>query len=234
MHIELMQRRLAAPFRPSGVVGVRPGQTKSDLSEFSMMLVEETTVPAMALPIAQFKDHLRLGSGFADDDLQDGLLESHLRAAIAAIEARTGKILIARDFNWTLHAWRDAYRQPLPIAPVAAISGVTLIDRFGVETIAPTTGWKLEVDAHRPRLLGLNGPLLLIPQDGSVRIGMVAGFGSEWSDLPNDLAQAAFLLAAHFYEFRHATTGSVGNIPLGVAALIAPHRNVRLFTGGRS
>jgi uncharacterized phiE125 gp8 family phage protein len=61
---------------------------------------------------------------------------------------------------------------------------------------------------------------------------MLAGFGTEWSDLPNDLAQATFLLAAHFYEFRHASNG--GDIPFGVAALIAPHRNVRLFMGGRS
>jgi uncharacterized phiE125 gp8 family phage protein len=196
------------------------------------MLVEQTTVPAAALPVAQFKDHMRLGSGFADDDLQDGLLGVHLRAAIAAIEARTGKILISREFVWTVTAWRDAYRQPLPIAPVAAISQVTLIDRFGIETEAPALGWKLEADPHRPRLLGLGGTLAPIPQDGSVRIGMLAGFGSEWSDLPHDLAQATLLLAAHFYEFRHATGGN--DIPMGVSALIAPYRTVRLFMGGRS
>lgn len=198
------------------------------------MLVEKTTVPTAALPVAQFKDHMRLGSGFADDDLQDGLLESHLRAAIAAIEARTGKILIARDFTLTLSRWRDTYRQPLPIAPVAAIADVTLIDRFGVETGVGHTQWRLEIDTHRPRLLGLSGALATIPQDGSVRIEMVAGYGSEWSDLPEDLAQAAFLLAAHFYEFRYAINATGSDVPFGVAALIAPYRNVRLFTGGRS
>lgn len=197
-----------------------------------MMLVEQTTVSAQALPVAQFKDHMRLGSGFSDDDLQDGLLETHLRAAIAAIEARTGKILISREFAWTVSEWRDVYRQPLPIAPVAAITEFVLVDRYGVETIAPVSGWMLEPDTHRPRLTGVGAPLAVIPQDGSARIGMLAGFGAEWSDLPADLAQATFLLAAHFYEFRHATPG--GDIPFGVAALIAPHRNVRLFMGGRS
>ena len=81
-----------------------------------MMLVEETTVPPSALPVTQFKDHLRLGSGFSDDGLQDGLLESFLRAAMAAIEARTGKILIEREFRWTLNAWRNGARQALPVA----------------------------------------------------------------------------------------------------------------------
>ncbi len=33
-----------------------------------MMLIEETAVPEVALPIAQFKSHLRLGTGFSDDD----------------------------------------------------------------------------------------------------------------------------------------------------------------------
>lgn len=120
------------------------------------------------------------------------------------------------------------------MAPVVAISGVTLIDRLGVETAVAGLAWTLEVDTHRPRLVGLGDMLPTIPHDGSVRIGMLAGYGSEWSDLPKDLAQAALLLAAHFYEFRHATGGSGGEIPFGVSTLIAPYRNVSLFGGGRS
>ena len=59
-----------------------------------MMLVEQTTVPTAALPVAEFKDHLRLGTGFADDGVQDDVLEAYLRAAIATIEARTSLSLI--------------------------------------------------------------------------------------------------------------------------------------------
>ncbi len=65
-----------------------------------MMLVEETTVPQAAIPVAQFKEHLRLGTGFSDDGLQDVVLEGFLRAAMAAIEGRIGKILIEREFSW--------------------------------------------------------------------------------------------------------------------------------------
>ena len=62
------------------------------------MLIEETAVSPAALPLAEFKAHLRLGTGFADDDIQDPVLESFLRAAIAAIEGRTGKMLLERIF----------------------------------------------------------------------------------------------------------------------------------------
>ncbi|EBA11371.1 head-tail connector protein [Roseobacter sp. CCS2] len=199
-----------------------------------MMLVEETTVPMSALPVAAFQDHLRLGSGFSDDGVQDAVLESYLRAAMAAIEARTGKILIEREFSWTLTAWRDARRQPLPVAPVNAISEVTLLNMQGAETAVDADSWYLEPDMQRPSLQAAGTCLPALSAGGSVRIGMLAGFGPEWSDLPSDLAQAVMLLAAHFYEYRHDVSRSTPAMPVGVLALIESYRTVRLFMGGRA
>ena len=199
-----------------------------------MMLIEETTVPQQALPVAQFKDHMRLGSGFADDGVQDPVLESYLRAAIAAIEARTGKILIERDFSWTLTGWRDGRRQPLPVAPVSAISGVVLVDMQGNETLTNADAWYLEPDSQRPSLNATQGALPTIPVNGSVRIGLLAGFGPEWGDLPADLGHAVMLLATHFYEYRHDVSRGTPAMPFGVTALIERFRTARLFMGGRT
>lgn len=192
-----------------------------------MMLVELTTVPQGAIPLAAFQDHLRLGSGFAEGDLQDAVLEGFLRAAMAAIEARTGKILIERMFSWTLTKWRDPCRQPLPVAPVSAVAQVVLVDAVGDETIAPQT-WHLKPDAQRPVL---DGTLPAIPSSGQVRLDLLAGYGPEWSDLPADLAQACFMLAAHYYEYRTEVATPQQALPFGVAALIEPYRTVRLFMG---
>ena len=52
-----------------------------------MNLIELTTIPSAEIPVRAFADHLKLGSGFADDGSQDDLLEGYLRAAMAAIEA---------------------------------------------------------------------------------------------------------------------------------------------------
>lgn len=198
-----------------------------------MMLVEETTVPILALPVAEFKDHLRLGSGFSDDGVQDAVLESYLRAAMAAIEARTGKILIEREFSWTLTTWRDVRRQPLPVAPVNAIRDVILLNMQGKETVVDAGSWYLEPDMQRPSLQAVGTCLPGLSTGGSVRIGMLAGFGPEWSDLPADLAQAVMLLGAHFYEYRHDVSRSTPAMPMGVLALIERYRTVRLFMGGR-
>lgn len=198
-----------------------------------MMLIEETTVPQSALPVALFKEHLRLGSGFSDDGLQDGLLEGFLRSAMAAIEARTGKALIERDFAWTLTAWRDGATQGLPIGPVSAIAEVALIDRTGGEVAVDADRYVLRPDLHVPLLAAAGTALPSIPQTGSVRVRFMAGFGPDWSDLPSDLQQAVMMLAAHYYEYRHEMQFDAGCMPFGVSALIERYRRVRLGAGGR-
>ena len=197
-----------------------------------MMLVEETTIPEAALPIAQFREHLRLGTGFADDTLQDGLLERYLRAGLAAIEARTGKILISRSFAWTVTAWRASDRQQFPVAPIEIVTGITLIDVSGTESIVSEASWQLMREATGPAIAGTSGSLPRIPSQGRARIGFIAGFGPLWSDTPADLAQAVLLLASHFYEYRHSAESNVAEMPPSVSALIAPHRTLRTFVGG--
>ncbi len=196
-----------------------------------MMLVEETSVPPSALPVDEFKAHLRLGSGFSDESLQDGVLESFLLAAMSAIEARTGKVLIERAFSWNLSHWRNAQMQGLPVAPVTQVTGVTLVDRQGdAVTVAPSA-YRLVQDHQRPALRPLGSCLPGVPDQGSVVIGFVAGFGAAWSDVPADLRQAVLMLAAHYYEYRHETSLSSGCMPFGVTSLLERYRPVRLHMG---
>lgn len=193
-----------------------------------MMLVEETTVLAAALPVAEFKEHLRLGSGFDDDGLQDVVLESFLRASLAAIEARTGKVLIERGFSWTQPHWRSAVGQPLPVAPVSALIEVSLVDRMGEAVVVAPSVYRLVADAQHPELRPMGSCLPSIPSEGQAEIRFLAGFGPEWSDVPADLRQAVMLLAAHYYEYRDDMSLSGGCMPFGVTSLIERYRAVRL------
>jgi uncharacterized phiE125 gp8 family phage protein len=117
-----------------------------------MMLSEETVVPMAALPVQALKDHLRLGSGFSDDGLQDALIQGYIRAAIAAIEGRIGKVLIARRFRWILERWRWSDQQTLPVAPVTVIASLALVDASGVAAMVDPSRYRLVPDVHRPRL----------------------------------------------------------------------------------
>ncbi|GAA6179036.1 hypothetical protein NBRC116594_04740 [Shimia sp. NS0008-38b] len=196
-----------------------------------MMLVEETSVPPGALPVAAFKEHLRLGSGFTEDSLQDGLLESFLQAAMSAVEARTCKVLIERAYAWTLYGWRDGAAQALPVAPVSAVTDIGLTDAQGSEVVVAASAYQLVKDTHHPRVRGVSNSLPQVPENGSVTLRFVAGFGAAWSDVPADLQQAVFLLAAHFYEFRQETTLSEGCMPFGVTSLLERYRPLRMGLG---
>lgn len=199
-----------------------------------MMLTEETPVPSLALPVEEMKDHLRLGSGFADDGLQDGLIETYLRAAMAAIEGRIGKMLFQRRFLWVLDCWRDGSDQALPVAPVTGIVSVTLVDASEAEVVVPATAYRLIPDLHRPRLAGKGAALPVIPGEGSVKVVFDAGFGSAWTAVPVDLRQAVLLLAGEYYEHRHDDGAQAAGLPFGVVTLIERWRTVRILGGGRS
>ena len=194
------------------------------------MLIEQTTVAGAVLPVQEFKDHLRLGTGFADDGVQDALLERLLRTAIGVIEARVGKVLISKQFGWHLTCWRDLNEQALPVAPVSEIVSVTLVDRAGAPTVVPATRYGLEKDMHRPKLVADGLLLPDVPSGGSVDIVFQAGFGAAWSQVPVDLRQAVLLLAAQYHEQR--TEAGVGILPFGVMALIERWRTVRILGGG--
>ncbi|MGB7243268.1 MAG: hypothetical protein WBC93_14410 [Sulfitobacter sp.] len=196
-----------------------------------MMLIEETTVPDAELPVEEFKAHLRLGTSFGQDSAQDEVLRSFLRAAMAAIEARTGKILITRSFNWSLTLWRNRAAQGLPVAPVTAINRVAIVACDGGETDVDAGSYWLARDSQRPQLRATGACLPAIPTAGSVVIEFDAGYGAAWSDLASDLQQAVLLLAAHYYEFRNETALSEGCMPFGVSSLIERYKLVRLGAG---
>lgn len=189
------------------------------------MVLNELMAPsASELPVRAFAEHLLLGTGFTDDGSQDSVLEFCLRAAMAAIEARIGKALIARPFRWKLTRWRAVGTQGLPVAPVTQVVSVTIIDGTGVEkTVDPGRYW-LEADATRPRLRGTGDVLPAIPEEGHAELVLEAGFGA-WEAIPADIRQAVLMLAASYYEDR---SGS-GGMPFAVLSLLEKYRAIRLL-----
>lgn len=198
-----------------------------------MMLVEETAPPAAALPVEGLRAYLRLGTGFdlTADAAEDAALAGFLRAAIAAIEARTGKVLLTRRFRMRIEDWRDPQGQPLPLAPVLSVDAITLDDGTGAETPVALEAVRLVPDTQRPLLLPVGAALPVVADRGFVTVLFTAGFGTSWSAIPADLAQAVLMLAAQFYEDR-GSAGVFAGLPFGVAALVERWRAVRTL-GGR-
>ncbi|MFD1912138.1 head-tail connector protein [Halodurantibacterium flavum] len=194
-----------------------------------MMLKELSAVPDAALPVEAFRAHLRLGSGFAAPAAgtgEDALLRAHLRAAIAAVEARTGKVLLSRTFEWKIAEWREVDEQALPLAPVAEVAVIETVDRHGEARMALPHRWRLIEDMHRPRIVAVGYMLPGIPTRGHARVEFLAGFGG-WEDVPADLRQAVLMLGAQYHDDR----AGEGAMPAAVGALVERWRTVRTFGG---
>jgi len=192
------------------------------------MLMTETNVPDAALPVAVFRAHMRMGTGFGEDTLQDAVLGGFLRAAMAAIEARTGKVLMEREFTQVFTELRDPAAVVLGIAPVTVIVDVQRVTRSGIQLLVNGAGYWLERDGHAPRLRATGAALPVLETGGELRVRMLAGYGPEWDDVPSDLSQAVLMLAAHYYEYRHDTALAAGCMPFGVTSLIERYRCLRL------
>ncbi len=194
-----------------------------------MILTEVGTVVSETIPVRAFARHLRLGTGFEDDGSEDAVLELYLRSAISAIEARLGYALLSRQFSWTITRWQQETSQGLPVGPVETIDGIVIISADGSEVEQDPGAWHLLKDARRPRLVGTDGGALpRIPRSGHAEIRFTAGHGDVWDDVPRDLQQAVFLLAAYYYETRYEASVSRETMPFGVLVLLESYRSFKL------
>ena len=171
-----------------------------------MMIVERAAVEATDLPLDALAARMRLSDGWAAVPGQLARLEARLRAALDGVEARTGKALVLRSFTLEGPA---AERVSLPLAPCVSVEALsvdgTAVAAYGVER-----------DLHRT--------VLVLPRyAGRLRVEMRAGFAS-WDAVPGALSEAVLIYA-------EALDAGATALPDGVAALIAPHRPVRVGAG---
>ena len=195
-----------------------------------MGLLKQTALPAESLPLDELRDHLRLGSGFGDDGLQDPVLVNLLRSAMATIEAQTAKALVSRSMTYTRMAWSQPSEQRLPVAPVSSILSVKFLTTGGGAELLSDTLWWLCKDDAQPSLIARGSSLPTPPQGAEIEIRFEAGYGL-WSEVPSDLRQAVMLLTGHYYENRSATQLTAGCMPFGVTALLEPYRLRRVGFG---
>ena len=184
-----------------------------------MMLIEQTPLQTKSLPISEFKEQLRMHIKFTDAVSNDES-ESFLRSAITYIEARTGKILIERQFVWTPSAWDGPHQQVFPVSPVNTINAFHIRDRYGALTLVDVGCYGLQKEDHQSCLTAVWGRLPTIPVGGRAEVFFEAGLATTWGDLPDDTAYAVLMLAVHFYENRNVSGYADSLLPYSVSRLI--------------
>ncbi|MEM6678921.1 MAG: hypothetical protein AAF675_13730 [Pseudomonadota bacterium] len=191
------------------------------------MILSEAGSGPVAAPLAEFKEHLRLGHGFADDGAEDGLLARYLSHAVAVVEHETGRALTKRRFELAVSRWDRDGCLAMPVGPVSAIVSAVL-EGAGTTQALDTSVWTVSAEGTRGILSAGGGLLPFIPVGHVVRITFDAGIADDWTGVPGGLEQAVMMLAADFHARRGTERDGKADIPQVVRALIGPWRPGRL------
>jgi len=191
-----------------------------------MALVMTAAPAAEPISLAEAKAHLRVD---ANDD--DTLIASLIAAARLLVERTLGLALVTQGWSYYLDAWPQACCITLPLAPVQAVSAVTVHDADGGSTVLPADGYAADLLSVPVRIVLTDAtpPAVTRPFNG-FEVAFTAGYGAAADDVPQPIRQALLLLVAHWFERREPVALGPGpqEVPAVAAGLLQPYRRVRL------
>jgi uncharacterized phiE125 gp8 family phage protein len=179
------------------------------------------------ISVAEAKAHCRV-----DNAAEDLLIAGLVLAARTHVERSLGVALIEQSWSLYLDRWPDGPWLDLPLRPVISLEAVRLYSPSDTFMTLPPELFLIDGAGAYPRLARREAVAWPLPGRcvNGIEIAFTAGFGATAEDVPMPIRLAIKMLVAHWYEMREPVlAGEAGNaLPLSVASLIAPYREVRL------
>lgn len=175
--------------------------------------------------LAEVRAFMRL-----DDTSEDMLVTALITAARATLEAETRRAFVTQQWRLVFDRFPDC-TIVLPLAPVSAVSAISLLARTVPDEALDVALYELDLGGEPPRIWKADGAAWpkAKRRAAGIAVDFTAGYGGA-AAVPQALKQAVLMLVAHWFETRLPVAfGDTGtDIPLTVAALIAPYRRFRL------
>jgi len=208
----------------------------------------ETAWTTKAVSTADLKTHLRIDSGFTDDDTYLGTLIDSAQNVIEtyinrAITTQTLSLYLDRlPFYSDLKLQEGIFTAPdleynsnyivLPKPPVASVTAVYYYDDSDTQNTFNSSKYYVDTISDQARIVlrtGESWPTVTETRNANAyQVQYVAGYGGA-SDVPAPIVHAIKLLAGHLYENREAVTSlSVNSIPYTIGAMLQPYKVQRL------
>lgn len=196
---------------------------------------------APAVPVQVVQQQLRVVN---DDDLLH--LTGLIYAATNAVEQHIGRALVQQGWELTLDSWpkpegdvpsvwQDGVRDMasatgiirLPRAPVLSVTEVRYFNSAGTSTVLASSEYQVDAASSPARLAPAYGKVwpAVQPRLAAITITYLAGYGTSWNDVPEDIRLAIMMMVAHFYENREAVIvgASPSELMLGFEWLLMPY-----------
>ena len=190
------------------------------------MALKLITAPA-AEPVStsEAKSHLRV-----DTTADDTYIGTLITVARQNVESHLRRALISQTWEVVLDAFPAGVIR-LPKPPLASVTSIKYTDDDGVEATYSSDNYVVDSDTEPGRVVlksGQTWPAVTLAAANGVRVRYVAGYGAAGSNVPQAIRQAILLVIGSLYENREdvlvAQGVSIGVLPFGVVALLAPYR----------
>jgi uncharacterized phiE125 gp8 family phage protein len=190
--------------------------------------------PTTGAPIslAEAKLHLRV-----DGTAEDALIEALLAAAIEHAERFTGLTISPRQREVAFDAFPESAADGLELGTWPVHDAQIAYTSGGAEEVVSSSSeaaLEIELDTYvRPAVITATAWPAADARASAVRVSFTAGFQSATDStdepdllpLPPGIRAAVLLMLGHLYANREASADKpMSEIPLGVDALLRPHR----------
>ncbi len=197
------------------------------------VIVEPVVEP---VSIEDAKAHLRIDSGFTEDD---GYVSALVASARRFAENFTGALFVQRTCQLTVDYFPVSRTEALilPTGPAQSISSVTYKDEDGVQQIWDSGAYILDDDVKVPRILPAYDQAwpLARCETNAVTVEFIAGYapvGGVIDDaayragVPSDIGHAIKMLIGHWYENRmEVVVGTTtAQVPMASLDLLWPYK----------
>lgn len=155
---------------------------------------------------------------------EDALLTEWIKVARKLCEETQDRAYITQTWDLYLNNFPGEDYFQMPWAPLQSITSVKYYNTEETEATFSDDYYHVDIAEHPGKVVlayGQTWPSTTLRTVNGVVVRYVAGYGDAASDVPAGIKLAIKMLVGHWYENREATGGKIGEIPLGVAELLA-------------
>lgn len=167
------------------------------------MKLELITAPVKEpMTLQEAKDHLRVE--ITDDDT---LITAFIKVARRYGEKIQARAYITQTWDW----YEDEFPElpfDVPLPPLQSITSIKYFDEDDVEFTFGSALYHVDTKGFLGRITlnsGESWPSTTLRPINGVVIRLVAGYGLESTDVPEEILTALKILVAHYYENRQIT-----------------------------
>lgn len=165
-----------------------------------------------------------------DESVDDSLISGYIAAAQAHFESQFGIVVDQGERSWSFDRFAN-----LMIIPSTPVDRETIVIAY-LDSAGASQAFadfrSVPMGKHVRLLPDIGSAWPATPcADGVVTVTATAGYAADADNsdgVPDDLKVAARMLIAHWFENRESFGSGMSEMPMGVSALLAPYRLMRI------